>query len=51
MVESAHNQLSIKKQCQLLSLSRSNWYYEPTGESSLNLKLLRLIDEQNLLTP
>ena len=51
MVESAHKQLSIKKQCQLLSISRSSWYYEPTGESPLNLKLMRLIDEQYLLTP
>ncbi len=51
MVEPANKQLSIKKQCQLLSLSRSSWYYEPTGESPLNLKLMRLIDEQYLLTP
>jgi putative transposase len=51
MVESAHKQLSIKKQCQLLSINRSSWYYEPTGESPLNLKLMRLIDEQYLLTP
>jgi len=51
MVESAHKQLSIKKQCQLLSINRSSWYDEPTGESPLNLKLMRLIDEQYLLTP
>ena len=51
MVESANKQLSIKKQCQLLSISRSSWYYKPTGESPLNLKLMRLIDEQYLLTP
>jgi putative transposase len=51
MVESAHKQLSIKTQCQLLSISRSSWYYEPPGESPLNLKLMRLIDEQYLLTP
>jgi len=51
MVESANKQLSIKTQCQLLSISRSSWYDEPTGESPLNLKLMRLIDEQYLLTP
>ena len=51
MVEPAHKQLSITTQCQLLSISRSGWYYDPKGESPLNLKLMRLIDEQYLLTP
>jgi len=51
MVELANTQLSITKQCQLLSISRSGWYYEPRGESPLTLKLMRLIDEQYLLTP
>jgi putative transposase len=35
----------------LLGLSRSTWYYEPAGESALNLQLMRLIDEQYLRTP
>jgi len=51
MVESAHKQLSIKTQCQLLSISRSGWYYEPKGQTSLTLKLMRLIDEQFLARP
>lgn len=51
MVEPSHDQLNIKTQCQLLSISRSSWYYEPKGPPPLNLKLMRLIDEQFLLTP
>jgi putative transposase len=35
----------------LLSISRSGWYYDPKGETPLNLKLMRLIDEQFLATP
>ena len=28
-----------------------SWYYEAIGESKLNMKLMRLIDEQFLETP
>ena len=41
-------QLSIAKQCGLLSIHRSGWYYRPKGESTLNLELMRLIDEHYL---
>ena len=39
------------RQCKLLSINRSAYYYQPTGESRLNLELMRLIDEQYLETP
>ena len=39
------------KQCNLLSINRSTYYYQPKGESPLNLELMRLIDEQYLETP
>jgi len=51
MVQSNNQRLSITRQCALLQISRSSWYYEETGESELNLKLMRLIDEQFLETP
>jgi putative transposase len=35
----------------LARLSRSGWYYEPRGESALNLQLMRLLDEQYTRTP
>lgn len=51
MVEPCHANLSITAQCRLLCISRSSWYYDPQGEPPLNLKLMRLIDEQFLVTP
>ncbi len=45
MVVAANVNLSITVQCHLLSISRSSWYYNLKGESPLNLKLMRLIDE------
>jgi putative transposase len=46
-----HPRLSVVRQCTLLGISRSSVYYEPVGESSRNLRLMRLIDEQFLETP
>lgn len=51
MVEPANANVSIVQQCQLLSLSRSGWYYEVKGKNPLNLSLMRMIDEQFLMTP
>jgi putative transposase len=43
--------VSIRRQCELAGVSRSGLYYEPLGESALNLELMREIDEQYLVTP
>jgi len=43
--------LSIRRQCELVGLARSTWYYRPAGESAENLALMRRIDEQYLRTP
>jgi len=51
MIAPGHGRLSIARQCALVSISRSSFYYEGKGESPLNLKLMRLIDEQFLETP
>ena len=51
MVEPDHQRLSITKQCELINISRSSWYYEILGESTENLELMRLIDEQFMKTP
>jgi putative transposase len=37
--------LSVEKQCKLLGLSRSSYYYEPCGESVQNLILMKEIDK------
>ena len=47
MIEPQHCELSITRQCRLVSISRSTYYYEGSGESELNLELMRLIDEQS----
>ena len=39
------------RQCRLAGVSRAGLYYEPGGESALNLKLMRLLDEQYTKTP
>lgn len=51
MIEPEHAKLSIARQCELVGISRSSWYYRPCGESELNLRLMREIDEQYLITP
>jgi putative transposase len=51
MVERDHPELSVSRQCWLLSISRSGYYYEPAGESPQNLELMAEIDRQFLETP
>jgi putative transposase len=43
--------LSIVRQCELVGLPRSMWYYEPVGETAENLALMRQIDELYLKWP
>jgi putative transposase len=51
MIEPEHPRLSIVRQCELVSISRSGFYRYPAGGSPLNLELMRLIDAQFLETP
>ena len=51
MIEPEHPRLSVARQCELVSISRSGFYYQPAGETTLNLALMRLIDAQFLETP
>jgi putative transposase len=41
----------VARQCALLGLARSSWYYQPAGESAENLEVMRLLDEQYTRTP
>ena len=43
--------MTIRHQCELLSIHRSGLYYKPVPESDENLCLMRLMDEQYLRTP
>lgn len=51
LIEAESTELSIRRQCELLGLSRSSLYYESATETEANLCLMRLIDEQYLATP
>lgn len=51
MIEKGHPEISLNRQCALLSIHRSGLYYQPKSASSLNLELMRLLDEQYLKKP
>jgi putative transposase len=50
-VKGSDREWSVRQQCELLSLNRSTWYYPAATESTENLCLMRLIDEQYLQRP
>jgi len=50
-VSRAEPRLSIERQCELLGLARSTYYFEPRPASAENLLYMRLIDEQHLKRP
>ena len=45
MIERTHPKLSVGAQCRLLSISRSSFYYEPLGETAMNLDLMLKVDK------
>lgn len=51
LIQREHPRLSIARQCELLGIARSSWYYRPAGESLENLALMRLLDERYTQTP
>ena len=46
LIEPAHKTISISRQCELLGLARSSYYFREASESALNLTLMKLIDEE-----
>lgn len=51
MIDVGHPELSVRRQCTLLGLSRSSLYYEAAPESAENLRLMRLLDEEYTAHP
>jgi putative transposase len=51
MIDRGDPAYSVRQQCGLLRVNRSNLYYQAIGESELNLQLMRLLDEQYTRTP
>jgi putative transposase len=50
-IDRGHPELSVRRQCALLGIARSQLYYEPVPERPENLEMMRLIDKQYLKTP
>jgi len=51
LIDVEDGSMSISHQCELLSVCRSSYYYEPVPESPLNLRLMRLLDQMHLDHP
>jgi putative transposase len=51
LIDLINEPLSIAKQCELLGLSRSTYYYQPIPASDADLRLMRAIDELHLEHP
>jgi len=51
LVEPGHRRLSVRRQCELLGLSRGACYYTPAPVSEEDLVLMRLLDEEYLRHP
>jgi len=49
-VEPDNDEITIQRQCELLGLARSAWYYQPKPENPEDLRLMYLMDEQYLRT-
>jgi putative transposase len=50
-MEPDHEMISLSRQCELLDLARSSYYYQPEKDESYNHFLMNLIDEQFTRTP
>ena len=51
LIEPTHPDLPVTRQCELLGLPRSSFYYEPVPPDPYDDLLMRLLDEQYTRTP
>ena len=51
LISKAMNHIPVMRQCELLDLPRSSYYYEPEPETMQNLRLMRRMDELHLNHP
>lgn len=51
MINPSHKKLSVRKQCEILSVPRSSIYYQPVPEKPENIKMMNLMDKHLLLHP
>jgi putative transposase len=51
MIDRAHPQVSLSRQCALLDINRASVYYRPVPTRAEDLELMNLMDRQYLKTP
>jgi putative transposase len=51
LLEPKNKDISIKRQCSLLGISRTQHYYKKKSEKDENMAIMEEIDKQYLLTP
>jgi putative transposase len=51
LIEHHHTAISVRRQCELVGLNRATFYRQVVGETSLNLKLMQLIDREYTRAP
>ena len=49
--QSKDRSLSLRKQCELIGISRSSFYYKPLGEKPENLEIMQIMDKHILEEP
>jgi hypothetical protein len=47
MIDQKHPRLSIARQCKLVEIARSSYYYTAKGECRPNLELMRVTDSSS----
>ncbi len=50
-MERNNEEIAVARQCELLNLPRSSYYFSSTVNDQFNLELMRLIDEQFTRAP
>ena len=51
LIEVNNKEITIERQCELLGVARSSYYYKPKGETEYNIELMNVIDEEYTKTP
>ena len=51
LVERDNEVIAVRRQCELLGLCRSSYYYSSTRDDKYNSELMRLLDEQYAKVP
>jgi putative transposase len=45
LIDPSNERLAVARQCEIIGLARSSYYYEPAGESEYNKTLMDMVDE------